>query len=45
LLAGTTDRSAESGAAEAADAKSAVAPTASEMARVFTTFLQCDGVG
>src|ERR1051326_3385044 len=43
-LAGITDTTAASGAAEAAVANSAVAPTASEIARLlrwFMTVLQC----
>ena len=40
LLPGPTDTSAESGAAEAAFAKSALAPTAREIARLFIKFLQ-----
>src|ERR1700730_5216524 len=38
LLSGTTDTSAESGAAEAAVMKSALAPTAREIAKVFMAF-------
>jgi hypothetical protein len=40
LLSGATDTSAESGAAEAAVMKSALAPTATEIARLFMAFLQ-----
>jgi hypothetical protein len=38
LLAGTTDTSGESGAAEAADIKSALAPRAREIANLFIPF-------
>jgi hypothetical protein len=40
LFAGPTDTSAESGAAEAAVTKSALAPTAREIASLFMAFLQ-----
>jgi hypothetical protein len=40
LLSGATDTSAESGAAEAAVTKSALAPAAREIANLFMAFLQ-----